>query len=80
MAQTDFKKLVAYTGYWVINKITNIISGEMKVNMQSMALESNNGIFEGTFKVFVKDQNQLGKLLNRLQSLEGILSVNRIEV
>ena len=64
----------------VINKITNIISGEMKVNMQSMALESNNGIFEGTFKVFVKDQNQLGKLLNRLQSLEGILSVNRIEV
>jgi GTP diphosphokinase / guanosine-3',5'-bis(diphosphate) 3'-diphosphatase len=64
----------------VINKITNIISGEMKVNMQSMALESNNGIFEGTFKVFVKDQNQLGKLLNRLQALEGILSVNRIEV
>lgn len=63
----------------VINKITNIISGEMKVNMQSMAIESNNGIFEGTFKVFVKDQNQLGKLLERLNKLEGILSANRIE-
>jgi GTP pyrophosphokinase len=63
----------------VINKITNIISGEMKVNMQSMAIESNNGIFEGTFKVFVKDQNQLSKLLDRLNKLEGILSANRIE-
>jgi GTP pyrophosphokinase len=63
----------------VINKITNIISGEMKVNMQSMAIESNNGIFEGTFKVYVKDQNQLSKLLERLNKLEGILSANRIE-
>lgn len=63
----------------VINKITNIISGEMKVNMQSMAIESNNGIFEGTFKVFVKDQHQLGKLLERLNKLDGILSANRIE-
>jgi GTP pyrophosphokinase len=64
----------------VINKITNIISADMKVNMQSMALESNNGIFEGTFKVFVKDQHQLQLLLNKLGKLEGILSVNRIEV
>jgi GTP diphosphokinase / guanosine-3',5'-bis(diphosphate) 3'-diphosphatase len=64
----------------VINKITNIISADMKVNMQSMALESNNGIFEGTFKVFVKDQHQLQLLINKLAKLEGILSVNRIEV
>jgi len=63
----------------VINKITHIISADMKVNMQSMALESNNGIFEGTFKVFVKDQNQLQKLLDKLKSLNGILSVHRIE-
>jgi GTP diphosphokinase / guanosine-3',5'-bis(diphosphate) 3'-diphosphatase len=64
----------------VINKITNIISADMKVNMQSMALESNNGIFEGTFKVFVKDQHQLNLLLDKLGRLEGILSVNRMEV
>jgi GTP pyrophosphokinase len=63
----------------VINKITHIISADMKINMQSMALESNNGIFEGTFKVFVKDQTQLVKLIERIKSLKGISTVSRIE-
>lgn len=63
----------------VVNKITHIISAEMKVNMQSMSLESNNGIFEGTFKVYVKDHEQLQKLLNKLKTLNGISSVSRIE-
>lgn len=63
----------------VINKITHIISADMKVNMQSMSLESNNGIFEGTFKVYVKDHGQLDKLLSKLSGLSGIQSVKRIE-
>lgn len=63
----------------VVNKITHIISAEMKVNMQSMSLESNNGIFEGTFKVYVKDHGQLQKLLDKLKTLNGISSVSRIE-
>lgn len=63
----------------VINKITHIISADMKVNMQSMSLESNNGIFEGTFKVYVKDHDQLDKLLAKLSDLNGIQSVKRIE-
>lgn len=63
----------------VINKITHVISADMKVNMQSMSLESINGIFEGTFKVFVKDQTQLVKLIEKLKSLKGISTVSRIE-
>ncbi len=63
----------------VINKITHIISADMKINMQSMSLESNNGIFEGTFKVFVKDQTQLVKLISKIRSLKGISTVHRIE-
>lgn len=63
----------------VINKITTVISSDLKVNMQSMALESNGGIFEGTFKVYVKDQIQLGKIIEKLKTIPGILSVNRVE-
>lgn len=63
----------------VINKITHIISAEMKINMQSMSLESNDGIFEGQFKVYVKDHDQLNELLHKLKSLSGIASVSRIE-
>ncbi|MCO5230474.1 MAG: bifunctional (p)ppGpp synthetase/guanosine-3',5'-bis(diphosphate) 3'-pyrophosphohydrolase [Chitinophagales bacterium] len=63
----------------VINKITRIISEDLKVNMQSMSIESNNGIFEGKFKVFMKNQEELDLLLNKLKGLSGIQSVSRIE-
>jgi len=63
----------------LINKMTNVISGELKINMQSMSIESKDGIFEGTIKVYVNSQEQLQELLEKLKSLEGIISVSRID-
>ncbi len=62
-----------------INRVTHIISEEMKVNMQSMTIESHDGIFEGTFKVYIKNHKQLDKLLAKLKKMEGVQSVRRIE-
>jgi len=64
----------------VINKITNIISGDLKVNMRSMSIDSKGGIFEGNITVFVKDKDELDKLLKELESLEGINRVRRIDL
>ncbi len=50
----------------------------MKVNMQSMSIESHNGIFEGTFKVYIKNHKQLDKLLAKLKKVEGVQSVKRV--
>ena len=63
----------------VLNQITQIISQKMEVNVKSMSIESNNGIFEGTLKVYVKDNNQLDALLSELGNLSGIQDVKRIE-
>ncbi|NNC96040.1 MAG: bifunctional (p)ppGpp synthetase/guanosine-3',5'-bis(diphosphate) 3'-pyrophosphohydrolase [Chitinophagales bacterium] len=63
----------------VINKITNIISGQLKVNMRSMSLDSKDGIFEGDIFVYVNDTSQLDDLIEKLKALDGVLSVNRIE-
>lgn len=62
----------------VMNKITNIISADLKINMRSLSIESKDGIFEGIITVFVHDTKQLDKLMQRLKSLEGILSVGRV--
>lgn len=61
----------------VMNKITNIISGDMKINMRSISLDTKDGIFEGTITIFVHDTNQLELLINRLKGIEGLLSVSR---
>jgi GTP diphosphokinase / guanosine-3',5'-bis(diphosphate) 3'-diphosphatase len=63
----------------VIQKITNIISGEMKMNMRSMSIDSRDGVFDGTFHVFVHDREELDLLCQRLAALNGISNVERLE-
>lgn len=63
----------------VIQKITNIISGELKMNMRSLSIDSNDGIFEGTIMVYVHDREELNNLCNRLGALDGIIKIDRLE-
>lgn len=63
----------------VIQKITNIISGELKLNMRSLSIDSKDGIFEGTIMVFVHDREELNVFCNRLGALEGITKIERID-
>jgi len=63
----------------VIQKITNIISGELKMNMRSMSIESQDGVFEGNIMVFVHDREELDDLCESLEALEGIQKVERLE-
>ena len=72
-------KITGLDDVGVVYKISTIISGEQKVNMQSITIDSKDGIFEGMIKVFVKDTAQLIQLMDRLRELDGILSVNRWE-
>lgn len=63
----------------VVNNITKIISSELKVNMRSISIDSNEGLFDGTIMLFVQDTEHLRKLMKKLQGLNGILSVTRID-
>jgi GTP pyrophosphokinase len=63
----------------VINKITNIISGEMRININALTIESHDGLFEGIIKVYVHDKEELEALVARLKELKGIELVDRFE-
>lgn len=63
----------------VVSKISKVISSELKVNMRSIGIESNDGIFEGTIMLFVHDTHHLDKLLKKLKEIHGILTVSRID-
>lgn len=72
-------KITGVDDVGIINNITNIISGELKINMRSMSIESTEGLFEGKIKVFVKEKKELKKLINKLEKVSGIHKVSRIE-
>ncbi len=63
----------------LVNKITNVITGQMNLNMRSVSFESEDGIFEGNIMVYVHDTNELDDLIGRMSALDGVLSVERFE-
>lgn len=72
-------RIIGLDDVGVINMITNVISGDMKVNIAALTIESGTGLFEGTIKVFVHDKEELDELVERLQRLNGIQSVSRFD-
>jgi GTP pyrophosphokinase len=63
----------------VINKITNLISGELKINISALTIEAKEGLFRGNIKLYVHDKDELEKLFDRLKQLPGIHSVERFD-
>ena len=63
----------------LVNDITKIISNELKVNISSINIGTTNSIFEGIIGLFVQDILHLALLINKLETIEGVIKVARIE-
>ncbi|HOX83964.1 MAG TPA: RelA/SpoT family protein, partial [Chryseolinea sp.] len=63
----------------LINDVTKIISEELKVNMSSMSIHTDSGIFDGEIMVYVNDTRHLEQLIEKLRSVEGVVKVSRFD-
>jgi GTP pyrophosphokinase len=72
-------RIIGLDDVGVVNKITNVISGDLRINISGLSIESREGMFEGTIKVFVHDKEELDELVNRLKTLQGIEKVERFD-
>ncbi len=62
----------------VLHEITTIISQQLNANIQKMHLESNNGIFEGTFWINVHDVDDVKNICENLKKIKNIKTIARI--
>jgi GTP pyrophosphokinase len=72
-------KIIGLDDVGVIHKITNLLSGELKINISAMTIEANDGIFQGNIRVFVQDKEQLDDVVKQLLNLPGIERVDRYD-
>ncbi|GAB4094187.1 RelA/SpoT family protein [Flaviaesturariibacter terrae] len=72
-------RIIGLDDVGVVSKITNLISGELRINIAAITIEAKEGIFEGSIKLFVHDRDELDKLVDKLKSLQGIQSVDRFD-
>src|SRR5688572_3824014 len=63
----------------LINDVTKIISEELKVNMSSMSIHTDSGIFEGEIMLYVNDTRHLEQMIDKLRSVEGVVKANRFD-
>ncbi|MEN5195593.1 RelA/SpoT family protein [Sphingobacterium faecium] len=72
-------RIVGIDDVGLVNKLTTVISQEFNVNIRSLSITSNEGIFEGNIMVFVNDIEQLESLMKTLKQVQGITTVSRYE-
>lgn len=63
----------------LINQITTVISSDFKVNMRSITVDTNEGIFEGSIMVYVNNTRHLDNLIAKLKEVVGVTSVTRFD-
>ena len=73
-------KIVGMDDVGVVNKITNLISGELRINIAALTIEARQGLFEGNIRLYVHDKEELDNLVMSLLALPGIESVERYDM
>ncbi|TAF69043.1 MAG: bifunctional (p)ppGpp synthetase/guanosine-3',5'-bis(diphosphate) 3'-pyrophosphohydrolase [Flavobacterium sp.] len=79
--QEEFKALLDITGMDVLgltNQLTKVISNNMHVNIQSISLTTNAGLFHGQVAVVVQNNTILKKMINNIKKIDGIEKVTRV--
>jgi GTP pyrophosphokinase len=62
----------------MINDITQVISNSMSMDMKSMSISSNDGVFTGSINLEVKNKHQLEETFKKLKNINGVSKVKRV--
>jgi len=79
--QQDFKAILQIKGIdsiGLINQVTKMISSDYNINMRSINITGDAGLFEGKITLTVHNQMQLDTLMKKIREIEGISKVTRI--
>ena len=63
----------------LLNEVTQVISRQLNVNIRKLAIETNDGIFEGKIQLWVHDVEDVNTICNNLKKIQNIKQVNRVE-
>jgi GTP diphosphokinase / guanosine-3',5'-bis(diphosphate) 3'-diphosphatase len=80
-SQQEFKAILNITGMdsmGLTNELTKVISNNMHVNIQSISLSGEAGLFKGQLTVIVQNNVILKKLIDNIKKIQGIEKVSRV--
>ena len=71
-------RVVGQDDLGIVNNITSIISKDEKIQLRSISIDSNDGLFSGTLTILLDDTSRLKQLIQKLEGVKGVKGVTRL--
>lgn len=72
-------KITGFDKLGLVNNLTRIISNEENINMRSITMDTNDGIFTGNIKIYIQSTEHLENLIQKIKNIDGVESIERID-
>ena len=63
----------------MLNSIVKVISLSMNKNIRSFTIDTDDGIFEGSIRLFVNNAEELHQIMEQIKKIDGVFSVSRLD-
>ncbi|MDH6309885.1 guanosine-3',5'-bis(diphosphate) 3'-pyrophosphohydrolase [Dysgonomonas sp. PFB1-18] len=71
-------RVIGHDDIGIINNLTSIIAKESGINMRSISIDSNDGLFHGSISVMLNNTDMLNGLIKKLKTVKGVKEVSRL--
>ncbi|MDO5760607.1 MAG: RelA/SpoT family protein, partial [Bacteroidota bacterium] len=62
----------------LLQELARVISEVWNINMRSLAMESSEGVFEGSIMMYISNVDSLNQLMDNISKIDGIEKVSRM--
>ena len=70
-------RVVGHDDIGIITNITSIINKENNIQLRSISIDSNDGLFSGMITIMVDDTSKLESIIRKIKTVRGVKQVNR---
>ena len=75
---TAYLRLQGMDTQGLIHNVTRIISNDLRIDIRSMSITADHGVFHGDLVVSVEDKGHLNNLIRKLKDVKGVDKVERL--
>lgn len=71
-------RIVGHDDIGIVTNISSIIAKENGMSIRSIAIDSNDGLFQGNISVMLSNTSALDSLIKKIKAVKGVMQVERL--
>lgn len=71
-------RIIGYDELGIVSKISKVVSDTLEMNMTALAFDTDDAIFNGRIKVYVKNESEVKKLMQHIKAIPAVHTVSKM--